>query len=484
MTSSQTAVFRRLVRDHMAPPPPCLPDRASAAEAVRRLRDDRASAATIVDASGALVGIVTEQDVVRRYEGGSQPVTAIMTSPVLTVPARDQLYRAVGFMRRHRLRHMPVVDDAQAVVGMLDLHEALAVASGPLVDDIDRLTREDSLAGLREVKAAQVQLAERLIADGVSAPEIQALVADINNDIHARVLRLLEAELLAEGRGPPPVLYACIVMGSGGRRESLLFPDQDHGFILSDYPDERHAEIDPWFIELATRLARSLAELNFPLCDGGVMATNPLWRKTLPQWRQQVGIWMRGRVPAMLLACEILFDFRTVHGERALGAALREQMTSAAAGNRSFQMLMLALGADHRAGIGLFGRLLTVRDRGAHEGELDLKLHGTLPLVEAVRLLALVHGVPATGTVERLDALQAMGAVGRDDADHLRGAFALLTSLQLRRQIADYRAGGIIGNFVDPRRLSERERGLLKDGLRAINELRARLRADITGSLL
>ncbi len=74
--------------------------------------------------------------------------------------------------------------------------------------------------------------------------------------------------------------------------------------------------------------------------------------------------------------------------------------------------------------------------------------------------------------------------VGADDADQLRSAFALLTGLQLKQQIADYRAGVPIGNFVDPRQLTERERGLLKDGLRAINELRARLRADLTGSLL
>ena len=84
---------------------------------------------------------------------------------------------------------------------MLELHEALAVAAGPLVEDIDRLTHEDSLAGLAEVKAAQVRLAERLLADSVPAPEIQALIADINNDIHRRVLRLLEAELAGEGRG-------------------------------------------------------------------------------------------------------------------------------------------------------------------------------------------------------------------------------------------------------------------------------------------
>ena len=81
---------------------------------------------------GGLAGIVTEQDVLRRLKGAEQPVEAIMTAPVLTVRADDQLYRAIGFMRRHRLRHMPVVDGQGAVVGMLELHEALAVAAGPL----------------------------------------------------------------------------------------------------------------------------------------------------------------------------------------------------------------------------------------------------------------------------------------------------------------------------------------------------------------
>lgn len=75
------------------------------------------------------------------------------------------------------------------------------------------------------------------------------------------------------------------------------------------------------------------------MCDGGVMATNPLWRKTLPQWRQQVAIWMRGRVPATLLLCDILFDFRCVYGGCELADALREFVTDAASRDRGFQML-------------------------------------------------------------------------------------------------------------------------------------------------
>jgi CBS domain-containing protein len=147
-------------------------------------------------------------------------------------------------------------------------------------------------------------------------------------------------------------------------------------------------------------------------------------------------------------------------------------------------MSMFGLQAEHRAGIGLFGRLLTERAPDRHRGELDLKLHGTLPLVEGVRLLALAHGIGATGTLARLDALLAKGVVNLDDADHLRGGFALLTGLQLKQQIADYRAGIPVGALIAPTALTERELSLLKQSLRAINEFRARVRADLTGLLL
>jgi hypothetical protein len=46
----------------------------------------------------------------------------------------------------------------------------------------------------------------------------------------------------------------------------------------------------------------------------------------------------------------------------------------------------------------MFNRLLTERDDPAHKGQINLKYSGTLPLAEAVRLLALRHGNAATNT--------------------------------------------------------------------------------------
>jgi CBS domain-containing protein len=144
---------------------------------------------------------------------------------------------------------------------------------------------------------------------------------------------------------------------------------------------------------------------------------------------------------------------------------------------------MFGVQADHRAGLGWFNRLLTERDDPAHRGKINLKYAGTLPLTEAVRLVALHRGLAVTGTLARIDALAAMDELSRDTQDHLRGAFDHITGLQLRQQIADYEAGRPVTSFVDPATLTTRETDLLKDAFRAINDFRARVRSELTGDV-
>ena len=73
--------------------------------------------------------------------------------------------------------------------------------------------------------------------------------------------------------------------------------------------------------------------------------------------------------------------------------------------------------------------------------------------------------------------------MGRDLQDHLRGAFDHITGLQLRQQIADHEAGRPVSNYVDPAELTAREVDLLKDGFRAINDFRDKVRSELTGDV-
>jgi signal-transduction protein with cAMP-binding, CBS, and nucleotidyltransferase domain len=470
----------------MQAPPVVVGGELPALEVVARMTEARASAAVILDGA-RLAGILTEQDVTRRIAGRAvegRPVADLMTRPVATIRDDQPLYEAIGFMRRLGLRHMPVVDAEGGLCGMLYLRDAFAAADPGLVEHIDQLTHETTLDGLREVKAAQVRLAADLFADRVPAPEIQSLISHINNDIYRRVVQLGLDAMQGEGWGAPPVTFAAIVMGSGGRGESFLFPDQDNGFILADYPDEEHGRIDPFFIELAARMTTHMDQLGFPLCRGGVMAINPVWRKTASQWRRQVTSWIRRRSEIAMRLCDVLFDFQSVYGEAELAEQLRGNSLGEIRANPGFLRRMFGVQADHRAGLVWFNRLLRERDDPVHRGKVDLKYAGTLPLAEAVRLLALREGVAATGTLARIDALGAAGHLSRNEQDHLRGAFDHITGLQLRQQIADYQAGRPVSNHVDPDELTEREIDLLKDGFRAINDFRARVRSELTGDVL
>lgn len=486
MMASQTAVFTHLVRDHMRDAPACVPAGAPCIDVLRHFVEAKASCVVVLGREHGISGIVTEQDVARRVAGRvgpDTPVEDIMSTPVTTIAADDYLYHAVGMMRRRDRRHMPVVDAAGAPVGMLELHEALAVASAQMVDQIRRLTHERTVDGMSAVKAEQVSVAEQLFADNVPAPEILALISQINSDLHRRVVDMLVRRMANENLGPPPVDFALIVMGSGGRGESAIGADQDNGFILADYDDADHRGIDRWFIDLAVRMTETLNTVGLPLCGGGVMASNALWRKSVSQWCDQVDYWARIRNPSIARLADIFFDFRAVWGNPALAERLRDHVTEHMRTAHPFLQVMYDVQSDHRTALGWFGRLKIHDDSSGDERGLNLKYDAGLPLVETVRLLCLANGIDATETPARIDALAGLGLVGTDEHDYLRAAFALVTGLILRQQIADFRAGKTPGYWLDPKTLKARERDLLVDGLRAIEDLRDRVKSEFTGAV-
>jgi len=450
------------------------------------IRSRRASSAVIVDKGGSPLGIITEQDICRKIAfrvSAETPVRDLMSSPVRFVHADDRLFQAIGTMRRRGLRHMPVVEPGSGkVTGLLELHTALAVAAGRMVEQIDQLTHTATLHGMGRTKQAQVAVAEQLFEDSTEAPDVQRFITDINNDLYRRVVDLCLEDMASDRWGPPPAAFDVVVMGSGGRGESFLYPDQDNGFIIEDYPDAQHREIDAWFIELARRMTGALDQVGFPYCNGYVMATNPLWRKTLSQWQAQVDGWIGKGSGMVLRLADIFFDFKAVHGDGAMTGTLRTHVT-ATAHKPFFLREMFELDSVHEVALGPFNRLLVDREKGPGKGKLNLKLTGTLPLVGAARIGALANGISETSTLGRIRALRDKGVLSRDEHDYLAGAYNHITNLMLRQQIRDFSAGKAVGNHVDPADITQREKDMLVEGFKAIKQFRKRLRMELTGEL-
>lgn len=482
----RTQIFRRMASEAMNDVPLSVASGDTCRDVVEEMTARGASSALVLNANDEVLGIVTEQDVTQRiaYKAPpDSPIDLVMTAPVHAIRNDDYLYRAISIMRRLGVRHMPVVTREGRTVGLLDLYEAIAGTSSNLIEQIDRLTVESTPRELRRVKRFQMELVDELFAEGVPATEIQQLLTDINKDLYRRVVRWAISEMEQEGWGTPPVEFDVLIMGSGGRGEHFLHPDQDNGFIIDDYPDDEHTRIDGYFIELADRMTKTLGAIGFPLCRGNVMAINPLWRKTISQWKAQTSGWSRKRnfIAARLVG--IFYDFRWTYGRRDLTRGLREHVTEGLGKSRGFQMELYQDEVDHGTALGWFSRFIVEKEESEHKGGINLKFNGLLPLVEAIRLMAMRHGIPETATLSRINRLREGDVLDRDENEYLQGAFRHITTLLLRQQVADYLAGRKVSNFVKPDDLSKRDRERLIESFRAIDNLRERLRAEFTASV-
>lgn len=458
----------------MQPAPPGFPPETPLAEVLPAMAAARVSAVLAVDGQARPIGILTEQDVTRRITFNlppEAPLSAAMTTPVTACSADAGLWRAVALLRAGRLRHLPVLGPDGRCIGILHRAETLAAVSGRLLTHLDALAGDDVA-----VKSAQAGVATALLAEGVPAREIVRLVSGINVELHRRILERMLAEW-----GDAPVHFTLLVMGSAGRGESLLRPDQDNGLILADYEDAEHERVDAWFRGFATAYNVALEAAGFPLCPGGIMAMNPLWRKTLPQWQRQFDYWAYRRAGAALLFSDIAFDFRAAAGDPAPAEALREHLGQLLKASPALLAAMAAQNQSLTVGLTLWGGFTD--DEPGPGTRTDFKLHGLMPLVAAARLMALRDAVAETGTVERLAALATRGTLRAAEAAELIGAFDLLLDTVLRQQLTDHAAGLPPGNLVDTEPLPKAERARLRDALKAVRSFSRASFGSFTGQL-
>lgn len=91
-----------------------------------RLMNDHAIGSLLVTSRGRLVGIFTERDVLQRIvaEGRSPDDTLVgdvMTTDVVCCSPQTSVDEVADLMRRRRVRHLPIVDDQQSLVGLVSI---------------------------------------------------------------------------------------------------------------------------------------------------------------------------------------------------------------------------------------------------------------------------------------------------------------------------------------------------------------------------
>ena len=96
----------------------------SLADCVRAIqRTGTGDSVFVCDATGRLVGVLTERDVFARIVGGTvdlqQPVESLMTTDPKTLDLDDTIRDAIVLMQTGRYRNVPMVDTERQLVGVV-----------------------------------------------------------------------------------------------------------------------------------------------------------------------------------------------------------------------------------------------------------------------------------------------------------------------------------------------------------------------------
>jgi CBS domain-containing protein len=450
---------------------------ASAVELARLLSGERVGSVVVVD-DGRPVGIVTDRDLRQKVlaegrDGTTTTAAAIMSSPLITLPAAAFAFDAVLEMTRRRVHHIVIVDDGRAIGVVSSADLLLLQTSHPvtLAREIASASSVDALAGL----APRVtSLVRDLLAEGGRVHGIADLVTELNDRIIIRVLDLARAQLAAVGR-EPPVPYAWLAFGSEGRREQTLRTDQDNGLVYADPPPALTEPARAYFTELADLAVAGLVATGFPPCPGGAMASNPAWCQPLSVWDGYVRRWIADPVPAHLLDACMHFDLRPVTGSAELAAQLGDRIRAEAPAHQRFLGLMARDVVDRPVPVGFLGGV-SVRRSGPHRGAVDIKGAGCIQLVGAARVHALELGLEETMTIARIEAAGQRGLYASEDVVEITDAYEHLLRLRLAHQLDRLAAGEAPDNYVDPDRLSHRDGLLLRDALKTVARVQGRLR--------
>jgi CBS domain-containing protein len=408
-------------------------------EVLQTMKRERVGSMVVADEQRSPVGIFTTSDVLERVAArqapAEAPIISLMTPFPVALEEEATLAQAAIAMARHGIRHVVVTKDGRltGVVSERDLFALQRVGVGRTAERI-RFSRD--LASLVAVAADIRELARHLLAHGMAAEPLTALISALNDSLTQRVIEL------AAARHALPAEWCWLALGSEGRMEQTFVTDQDNALVFS-------AGEAP--LAFADEVNRNLAACGFPLCKGDIMARNPRWCLTLEQWRAVFEDWIRDSDGEALLNASIFFDFRALAGDARLAGALREHVLGLTRANATFCRAMAETALQAKPPLGL------IKDFSADE--LDLKLAGARPFVDAARVLALGAGSAETSTAARLRAAGEPTAVE---------AFHYVQGLRLKHE----------GNRVRVSALSDIERRVLKGAFRQAALLQQRLRLD------
>jgi len=473
----------------------------------------------------------------------AQPVTRVMKSPVAYCGPETNLREAFLTMKERRIGSMVVKDKRENLLGLITyagLAEAAILGNSraddsimtvacevprvvdsdtPLWEAEDLMERDIvkyaivcegntpigivSKSDILQVLVARPSMLSNRIRDVQTIPDLASLytkltevavdASETNRRPSAAVKLLSETHLMLQrrvvdltldwmkhkGYGKPPADYAILIMGSGGRREMLLNPDQDNGIIIGQTADDKHKQVDEWFERFGKRLNRNLDKVGYILCPGEIMLRNPIYRQSLANWKKQISDITSKPSEHDARWANVVLDFDTLYGNDALTTELRRHLIAELHRKPGLLKLMAEDDAEGKPALGIFNQLLTTKDeKGEH---IDIKRNGLRIIADVARIFALQNGIVVQNTSDRLSALVRVGKLSDDFKNSVQEAYEEMLDLLLRHQIKQVNAGKEPTKKIKLEKFNPKSRSTLRMAMRAVKRFQEQLQDEYLG---
>ena len=441
-------------------------------QALKTMQAEHIGSMLIVDGKQQVRGIFTLRDLLRCIASDAcameQPIANYMTPEPLNLPADAMAHEAALLMARHGFGHICVVERGR-LLGMVSERDIFSLQRVGIASLGQAIARAGSIDQLSPLGHDIHRLVEQMLAQGASIEQLTRLIAALNDNLTRRIISLM---LAAHEETLPPFVW--LSFGSEGRSEQTLKTDQDNGILFLPQPNESVEQTRQRLLPLAKRINDALAECGFPLCPGNIMASNPACCLSLEEWRDRFERWIDQGNPEHLLKASIFFDFRPLYGDASQVEPLREALLSKTQHNSRFRRQLAANSMQMRPPLGLFGEF-KLSSSGDEVHTLDLKLQGLTPFVDAARIISLAHRISETNTEARLRAAVEAGALRQADVDAWCEAYHFIQLLRMRNHRQQAKEGRPLSNRLDPDKLNELDRRILKEAFRQGRKLQNKI---------
>jgi len=416
------------------------------------------------------IGIVTDKDLRSKIATGLYSIDVtidkIMSSPVITVADNLSIAEAQIMMLKHNVSHLCVTKDGtndSEITGIITEHDiVVAQANNPGVL-LKQSKRAQKSSDLKEVREKLTDLIQHSLDKNVPINHITSIVGEINLAITKRAI-----ELAIEKIGtPPPAQFAWMNMGSQGRKEQLLLTDQDNAIVFEDVPEDKYDAVKKYFIDLAEKVTKTLNKVGYEYCPAEMMASNPLWCKSVTDWQHQFKGWIIAPGEKGILMCTIFFDYDFVYGNEDLVDAISNTIHEETNDN---QLFFAYLGADalkNPPPLGFFRQFLVESD-GEHKDTFDLKGRALMPLIDAARILSLSKGIKnVANTISRYSKLAELEPQNASVYEACADAFAELLKFRTEEGLKNENDG----RYLNLSELSKLDKVKLKNDFQPINDI-------------